>query len=257
MKNVMLAFCANFAKLPETDRSPRNHRSAVLADLDLQPIDDTTVRRRVLDRLKEHIVAGGFPPNHRLTEQSLAAALKVSRGPLREAIRELIELGLIVSVPYKGMFVRAVTREDLEELYSLRTTLERFAFERCWKRRTSASLADLVSRSEALKKTIDDGADPDLAIDQELSLHSWCYELSGHKLLIKSWESMKPNLKFYFSLHQRAHGRKGPLRQSHDVYVELACGDDLAAMLDHLQDHMRQGLETTMSALPAEDDNAA
>jgi DNA-binding GntR family transcriptional regulator len=99
--------------------------------------------------------------------------------------------------------------------------------------------------------------DPDLAIDQELSLHSWCYELSGHKLLIKSWESMKPNPKFYFSLHQRAHGRKGPLRQSHDVYVQLACGDDLAAMLAHLQDRMRYALKTTTGALPAEDDDAA
>ena len=101
---------------------------------DLAPIDDSTVRGKVVERLKEHIVTGGYTPGERLTEQSLASALGVSRGPLREAIRELAEIGLINSVPYKGIFVRTVTQKDLEELYSLRTVLEKFAFEECWTR---------------------------------------------------------------------------------------------------------------------------
>ena len=39
------------------------------------------------------------------------------------------------------------------------------------------------------------------------------------------------------------------LRQSHDQYVDLACGDSLPKMLNHLKDHMRQGLETTVDVL--------
>jgi hypothetical protein len=40
---------------------------------------------------------------------------------------------------------------------------------------------------------------------------------------------------------------RAPLREAHDVYVRLACGDDLDAMLAHLEDHMRQGLGVTSS----------
>ena len=215
----------------------------------LQPLDDGTVRHRVVQLLTRHIVDGNFAPGQRLTEQQLASSLNVSRGPLREAIRELAETGLLVSKPYKGLYVRSVTHKDLEELYSLRTALEIFAFERCWSHRTEAAKDDLRSRSDVLKRTIDEGLDGQQAIELELRLHNWCYELSDHRLLQKNWEGMRSNVNFYFSLHQRAHDRKGPLRQSHDLYVELACGDSLPKMLEHLKDHMRQGFETTLDAL--------
>ena len=218
-------------------------------DTALRPLDDGTVRKRVAQLLTDHIVRGTFSPGQRLTEQQLATSLNVSRGPLREAIRELAEIGLLVSLPYKGLYVRSITRTDLEELYSLRTVFETFAFERCWAKRTEAAKADLRRRSDDLKATIDAGQDGRLAIEQELHLHSWCYELSDHSLLQKNWDAMRANVYFYFSLHQRAHSRKGPLRQSHDQYVELACGDSLDAMRSHLEAHMRQGLETTLMAI--------
>lgn len=215
----------------------------------LKPVDDGTVRRRITQRLTDHIVSGGFAPGQKLTEHQLADALQVSRGPLREAIRELAEVGLLVSIPYRGLFVRSISRQDLEELYSLRTRLESFAFELLWDRRSPESLADLGARHVALKQTIEAGADSLRAIEQELHLHNWCFELCGHNLLRRTWLGMRPHVHFYFSLHQKAHDRKGPLRASHDLYVELARGDDLAAMLDHLKDHMRQGLARTIEEL--------
>ncbi|WCR12272.1 GntR family transcriptional regulator [Paracoccus stylophorae] len=225
---------------------------ALVSNTELRPLDDGTVRRRVVQLLTDHIVRGDFAPGQRLTEQQLANALNVSRGPLREAIRELAEIGLLVSLPYKGLYVRSVTHKDLEELYSLRTALETFAFERCWDKRTDAAKADLRQRSADLKATIDIGLDGARAIEQELHLHSWCFELSEHSLLMKSWKSMRVNVYFYFSLHQQALNRKGPLRQSHDQYVDRACGDSLSLMLAHLKGHMRQGLETTVNALSEE-----
>lgn len=221
-------------------------------DLSLKPVDDGTVRRRITQQLTNHIVSGGFSPGQKLTEQQLAASLQVSRGLLREAVRELAELGLLISVPYRGLFVRSISRQDLEELYSLRTRLESFAFELLWDLRTPEALDDLRRRHVALNRTIEEGADSLRAIEEELYLHNWCFELCGHNLLRRTWEGMRPHVNFYFSLHQKAHDRKGPLRASHDVYVRLACGDDLAAMLDHLKDHMRQGLARTIEELSSD-----
>ena len=213
----------------------------------IKPLSDSTLRGRTTTHLKQLIVAGELQPGTRLTEKGLADALGISRGPLREAIRELVDIGLVVSEPYKGLFVRQVTRKDLEEIYSLRTSLEQFAFRECWNKRNPTALSDLQQRNAKLSATVKAGQDRLGVIEDELHLHSWSYELSGHQLLLQSWNRLMPNLQFYFAMHQQAHERPGPKRHAHDIYLELACGDDLEAMLDHLLDHMRQGLETTMS----------
>ncbi len=171
---------------------------------DLKPIDDETRRGKIVKNLRRLIVQGQVAPGERLTETELAHQLGVSRAPLREAIRELVESGLVVSIPYKGLFVRQVTRRDLEELYSLRTNLEKFAFQLCWDRRTDEAKQDLHRKHQKLIDVVAANKNREHAIELELVLHSWCYELAGHSLLQKTWERMKPNLQFYFTLHQKA-----------------------------------------------------
>ena len=211
----------------------------------IKPLDDQTRRGQIVRSLRDLILEGDMSPGTRLTETDLAKRLGVSRAPLREAIRELVDIGLLVSQPYKGLFVRNVTRNDLEELYSLRTALEQFAFTQAWPKRTKRACDDLIERNQRLIKAIEE-EDAIMAIELELDLHSWCYELSSHGLLQAEWVRMKHNLQFYFILHQKAHGRSGPRRESHDVYVRCACGEDLSEMHNHLVDHMQQGLKTTL-----------
>ena len=218
----------------------------------LEPVGDETRRGQIVRKLRKLIVSGQVSPGERLTEIKLATQLGVSRAPLREAIRELVESGLVESIPYRGLFVRKVTRRDLEELYSLRTTLEQFAFRLCWAKRNQATNSDLHRRHDDLIKVVAKGSDPESAIELELRLHSWCYELAGHELLQKTWAQMKPNLQFYFTLHQKAHSRTGPLREAHDIYVDCATGNNLEKMIKHLDQHMRQGLETTMKNIVLE-----
>lgn len=218
----------------------------------LKPIETRTLREQTVDELKTLIVSGQLGRGERLTETGLAKALGISRGPLREAIRDLVEMGLLVSKPYTGIFVRGVTKRDIEELYSLRLALEQFAFQECWDKRTDANMADLHERNHRLTSVIDDGCSPQEAIERELVLHSWCYEVSDHSLLQKNWSQLRPNLSFYFTIHQQAHERAGPQRDAHDLYVSLACGDSLEAMLDHLTHHMRQGMKQALAALPDE-----
>lgn len=212
----------------------------------IMPLTDQTRRGQIVRGLRDLIISAQLPPGTRLTETELATQLGVSRAPLREAIRELVDIGLLQSVPYKGLFVRTVTPKDLEELYSLRTALEKFAFEQSWDKRSAATCDDLKERHSALISAIE-ANDPLLAIEQELKLHSWCYQLSGHELLQAEWARLLPNLQFYFTLHQKAHSRSGPSRGSHDAYVKLACGDDLDMLLKHLDDHMQQGLQKTLN----------
>lgn len=217
-----------------------------MGQVDIAPVRNRTLSAHVVDQLHDAIVGGKIVPGTKLLEVELAQQLGVSRGPLREAIRVLVEQGLVTHVPYTGNFVTRITPGQLKEIYSFRSALERFAFGLLWDRRSGAYHEELDRRHLELRKAIDAG-DGILAIAAELHLHSFAYEFSGHGLLLESWNNLRGRLQVYFILHQRAHHRPGPARDAHDRYVALAKGDDLEAMLAHIGEHMQQGLDTVIA----------
>src|SRR3954471_9205291 len=101
----------------------------------LDRVPKSTLRAHIAERLRTAILAGDIAPGAPLTETALSTRFEVSRGPLREAMRQLIEEGLLVTVPYTGTHVAALSVEDVREIYSLRTALEVFSFEQVWHRR--------------------------------------------------------------------------------------------------------------------------
>ena len=210
----------------------------------LDPVPKSTLRARIAERLRAAILAGDIPPGAPLVETALSERFDVSRGPLREALRQLIEEGLVVTVPYTGTHVAALSVDDVREIYSLRTALEIFAFEQVWPRRDERFRRELVKRNDTLIATIDAGDDR-ASIETELAFHGLVYEASGHRLLQRTWASLRGRLQLYWAAHHRAHGRRGPRRDSHDSYIAAVLGDDLAAMRAEIADHMRRGAETT------------
>lgn len=212
------------------------------------PTGNDPLKDRAMEQLQELIVTGDLSPGTKLSEAKLADQLGVSRATLREAMSRLCEIGLLVYTPYKGTFIRSLNRVDLEEMYSLRNSIEKMAFTICWDKRDRMALADLEMRNDALKTSIE-RQDPYRTIINEQNVHNWCYELSGHGLLQQTWIRLRMNLQFYFAVHHKASGRIGPLREAHDQYVKLASEPDLDTMLAHLDDHMQAGLEATLESL--------
>src|SRR5206468_10355594 len=131
-------------------------RQSTMAVSDLlEPLSKSTLRARIAERLRAAILAGDIPPGATLVETALSERFDVSRGPLREALRQLIEEGLVVTVPYTGTHVASLSVEDVREIFSLRTALEIFAIEQIWECRDSRFRAELVRRNNALIETID------------------------------------------------------------------------------------------------------
>ena len=210
----------------------------------LDRLPKSTLRAHVAERLRAAILAGDIAPGTPLVETDLARRLDVSRGPLREALRQLVEEGLLVAVPYTGTHVAALSVEDVREIYSLRTALESFAFEQVWERRDDRFRSELHLRNAALIASIDAGDDR-RSIATELALHGLVYEVSGHRLLQRAWHGLRGRLQLYWAAHHRAHGRLGLRRDSHDSYIAAALGDDLGALRREIADHMRRGAAVT------------
>jgi DNA-binding GntR family transcriptional regulator len=90
----------------------------------IKKIFTISVRERVYEHLKSAILSGRLNPGEKLTEERLAKTLAVSRTPVREALHKLESEGLIKTRKKRGFIVSRDSREEVEELFELRSILE-------------------------------------------------------------------------------------------------------------------------------------
>jgi len=218
------------------------------ADGALARVPKSTFRAHIADGLRQAILRGDIAPGSQLVEANLAEQFGVSRGPLREAMRQLIDEGLLVTVPYTGTHVVELSIDDVREIYSMRVNLEIFAFEQVWARRDATFRDGLIGRHDALTACID-AQDDAASISAELQLHGFVYEATGHRLLLRTWDSIRGRLQLYWAAHHVAHGIRGPRRDGHDGYVRVALGDDFGALRREITDHMARGGKQTEAFL--------
>ncbi|MGY0022503.1 GntR family transcriptional regulator [Streptomyces sp. YJ-C3] len=84
----------------------------------------TSTAERVADILRSRIAEGFFPPGTRLSEDSIGGALGVSRNTLREAFRLLTHERLLEHRLNRGVFVRVLSVDDVEDIYRIRRMIE-------------------------------------------------------------------------------------------------------------------------------------
>ena len=207
-----------------------------------------TFRGQIVEALRASIISGELAPGAPIVEAEMARFFGVSRGPLREALGDLIKEGLLVTVPYTGTHVVNLSLNEVNEIFSLRTELEIFAFRQVWDKRGKAYYDELNARHNRLLASIAKGDDESSIVD-ELALHSHVYEACGHSMLLGIWNGLRGKLQLYWAAHHRAHGRRGPLPMGHTKYVELAQGKNLDLMIEEIRDHMVRGFAKTEAFL--------
>jgi DNA-binding GntR family transcriptional regulator len=154
-----------------------------------QSLTRTVYREQIKDVLLERILNGDYPPGERIVETRLARELGVSPGPVREALRELELLRLVVSEPFVGVRVRPVSPEELGEIYPVRSGLEEVAA------RTAAGRLDGDVRAferelEAMRLIARTGGDVHGFMLHDVQFHRLIVEASGNRTLIDLWTSL-------------------------------------------------------------------
>ena len=90
----------------------------------LAGVRDTSLAKLVRDDMLALILSGELGPGQRINEPDVAARLRVSRVPVREALRELESTGLVSARKNVGVFVRVLDPKEVRELYELRSVLD-------------------------------------------------------------------------------------------------------------------------------------
>ncbi len=147
------------------------------------------LHEQALEYIRAALLAGEYRPGDRLLESDIAEQMGVSRGPIREAIRQLEQEGLVTSKPHRGTFVTTTSPEEAEHLLAVRTLLESYAIRQATRRVTAADIAELRRIVQRMRAALDDN---DLAEVAEcvVRVHRGIVELAGSPTLTRIWSTM-------------------------------------------------------------------
>lgn len=144
----------------------------------------------IADALREGILAGTIRAGADLVEGDLAARFGVSRGPVRDALRELAREGLVVDLPRRGTLVSTLTFADIQEVYEVREGLEVTASTLVIERASDTEIAGLGSLVDAMEEARARRADYGESLALDLAFHRGLVVLTGNSRLIAAYEQM-------------------------------------------------------------------
>src|SRR5258708_38457188 len=107
------------------------------------PRDDVSLHDEILSQLRNYIVEGNIADGARISERQLCEMLKISRTPLREALKVLAAEGLVELLPGRGARVRRLSEHDLNELFDVMGGLEGLAGRLACEHITDTEIAEI------------------------------------------------------------------------------------------------------------------
>ncbi|WP_201451509.1 GntR family transcriptional regulator [Hydrogenophaga sp. BPS33] len=111
-------------------------------------IQSQSVQEQAVEKMRTAIMRGVFQPGEKLVEATLCDMLGISRGSLREALRQLAAEKLVTIIPNRGPFIADVSLDEALEIYHVRAMLEG---EACYLYATRADEAGIEQMRQALK----------------------------------------------------------------------------------------------------------
>lgn len=147
----------------------------------------STIRTQVYNIIKQNICEGVYTPGQRLQETELAAALKVSRSPIREALRQLASDGLVAEFPNRGVFVKEFTARDIEEVFDVRVLLESYAIRHSAAHMTPQRMEELMGYLDQLVHFHEQG-ELEEYIRVDAMLHQAIIRLGGNSVVEEMYD---------------------------------------------------------------------
>lgn len=201
-------------------------------------------------RLRTAIVHGYFGPGERLREEGLAKSLGVSRGPVREALSQLEREGLVVIQRNRGTFVARLTREDADEIYSLRRVLERLAVQRAIQYATAAQFEAMQQVVRTMNAYAERGITEQEAAELDMQFHELLYQASDHTRLYDCWVNLRRQIHILLLSRNVANADFRVITGSaHQVILDALCERDEARAVELIEDHLRGSYERVIGSL--------
>jgi len=200
-------------------------------------LEKKSLREQALSALRTAITSGELEPGRHLVETELSDMLQISRGTLREALRQLEQEGLLSAGPRGRLSVRHLDSKEIRDIFAVRAALESLAV------RTLCELPDRATVIASLRSAVDAmaaAAEASLEerIESDLEFHRTLCRLTGNDTLLHSWESLEGSIRMsiMFAGIERAV-KNMSVDRHHDIVAAIETGNATLArttVLEHM-----------------------
>ena len=196
---------------------------------------------RALDYVKNQVLTGAFPGGELISEGEVAAALGMSRTPVREAFLRLEAEGLLRLYPQRGALVVPVSSEEGRAVIEARLLLEQFAAGKVVGRGPAACAAVFERLSGELQRQRDAAAAHDWPafLEADRAFHQITLDQSGNRILSDFYSSLRDRqMRMIGESVIRDAQRMTTIMDEHRVIAESLRDGDLNGARDTVQTHL-------------------
>jgi len=204
----------------------------------LELVQSNSLTMLVQREVERMILAGELGVGERVNESALAARFRVSRGPVREALRGLEESGLLRLEKNRGVFVREVSVAEADEIYDLREALDDLVGRRLAKRLEPAAQKAIHQLLQDMDQAAARG---DAASYHMLNLrfHDSLVEATGNAKLIATYRRLIKELHLFRLRGLTAGGGLPVSNDEHRAIVRAIDSGDPEAAGRRMREHVR------------------
>lgn len=204
----------------------------------------------VQGELERQILSGELGAGERLNEVALAQRLRVSRGPIREALRSLEEAGLVDFEKNRGAAVRVISSEAAIEIYEARAALEALACRRLGARITPDRVRELQAVVDEMDVAAGSG-DVGVFNRHNIAFHERLVEFSGNRELAVMYRRLVGNLTLFRLRTLAIEGSLAESNAEHRRILECLAAADGARAATLVHEHIEASSHRTQAALRA------
>ena len=192
---------------------------------------------KLISDIRKEVSSGILKPGDQLEVNALAERFGVSRTPIREAIRTLVESGVLETRPRKGSFVRVLSAKQLLDLFQVAAELEGMA---CRLAALSLTKENVEAIERGLAKCIQaaevqNNAEYAMA---NLDFHTAIHNASGNDWLIEQLRQLQINLNSYRTMPYEIRGRLKKSTYEHKIICDAILSGDGEHACNLMRDHM-------------------
>lgn len=204
----------------------------------LELVQSNSLPMLVAREVERMILAGELSVGERVNESALAARFRVSRGPVREALRGLEESGLLRLEKNRGVFVREISLAEADEIYDLREALDELVGRRLAKRFDQSARAAVHALLGEMDRAAAQG---DAASYHMLNLrfHDTLVEATGNAKLVATYRRLIKELHLFRLKGLTAGGGLPVSNDEHRGIVRTIEAGDADAAGKRMRDHVR------------------
>jgi DNA-binding GntR family transcriptional regulator len=193
----------------------------------------------VVKKLRREILIGNIKPGERILEQEISAMMRTSRGPVRDALIQLEHEGLVVREPNRSAVVVDMSIDDVEEVCSLRLSLELLALRYAMERAQEEDFRRCLTAVDAQHESFKEEFSLQQSVDLDLRFHEEFVKSSRHNRVISMWQSIKPQIWFLiFSRNAFAVENFEESERSHRQLIEDIKSRSVESARQNLQTHL-------------------